>query len=72
MWNLPRPGIEAVSPALAGGFVTTGIPGKSSLTFGGRDIRAQSSVRLRAVRGAFPAAVALEIMEKEASFLPEC
>ena len=24
MWNLPRPGIESVSPALAGGFSTTG------------------------------------------------
>ena len=23
MWNLPRPGIEFVSPALAGGFLTT-------------------------------------------------
>ena len=24
MWDLPRPGIEPVSPALAGGFLTTG------------------------------------------------
>ena len=31
MWDLPRPGIEPVSPALAGGFLTTGQPGKSSL-----------------------------------------
>ena len=29
MWNLPRPGIEPVSPALAGGFLTTGPPVKS-------------------------------------------
>ena len=29
---LPRPGIEPVSPALAGGFLTTGPPGKSSYT----------------------------------------
>ena len=29
MWNLLRPGIEPVSPALAGGFSTTGPRGKS-------------------------------------------
>ena len=28
MWDLPRPGIEPVSPALAGGFLTTATPGK--------------------------------------------
>ena len=28
MWDLPRPGIEPVSPALAGGFLTTAPPGK--------------------------------------------
>ena len=28
MWDLPRPGIEPVSPELAGGFSTTGSPGK--------------------------------------------
>ena len=28
MWDLPRPGIEPVSPALAGGFLTTSPPGK--------------------------------------------
>ena len=27
MWNLPRPGIKLVSPALQGGFLTTGPPG---------------------------------------------
>ena len=27
MWNLPGPGIEPMSPALAGGFSTTGPPG---------------------------------------------
>ena len=31
MWGLPRPGIEPVSPALAGGFLTTAPPGKSLL-----------------------------------------
>ena len=29
MWNLPRPGFESVSPTLAGGVQTTGLPGKS-------------------------------------------
>ena len=29
MWNLPRTGIEPVSPALAGRFLITGPPGKS-------------------------------------------
>ena len=28
MWNLPGSGIEPVSPALAGGFFTTELPGK--------------------------------------------
>ena len=30
MWNLPGPGIELASPELAGVFLTTGPPGKSS------------------------------------------
>ena len=29
MWDLPGPGMEPVSPALAGGFLTTAPPGKS-------------------------------------------
>ena len=29
MWDLPRPGLEPGSPALAGGFLTTVPPGKS-------------------------------------------
>ena len=28
MWDLPGPGLEPVSPALAGGFLTTVPPGK--------------------------------------------
>ena len=28
MWDLPRPGLEPVFPALAGGFLTTAPPGK--------------------------------------------
>ena len=33
MWDLPRPGLEPVSPALAGGFSTTAPPGKPLLFF---------------------------------------
>ena len=33
MWDLPRPGLEPVSPALAGGFLTTASPGKPGLQF---------------------------------------
>ena len=29
MWDLPRPGLKPVSPALAGGFLTTAPPGRS-------------------------------------------
>ena len=32
MWDLPRPGLEPVSHALAGGFLTTAPAGKSGLT----------------------------------------
>ena len=31
MWDLPRPGLECVSPALAGRFSTTAPPGKPSV-----------------------------------------
>ena len=31
MWYLPRTGIEPVSPALAGGFLSTAPPGKSHI-----------------------------------------
>ena len=33
MWDLPRPGLEPVSPALAGRFSTTAAPGKPSNSF---------------------------------------
>ena len=33
MWDLPRPGLEPVSPALAGRFSTTEPPGKPSKRF---------------------------------------
>ena len=31
LWDLPRPGIQPVSPALAGRFISTAPPGKSSV-----------------------------------------
>ena len=31
MWDLPGPGLEPVSPALAGGLLTTAPPGKPPL-----------------------------------------
>ena len=33
LWDLPRPGIEPKSPALAGGFFTTEPPGKPKIRF---------------------------------------
>ena len=33
MWDLPRPGLEPVSPALAGRFLTTAPPGKPTILF---------------------------------------
>ena len=33
MWDPPRPGLEPVSPALAGGFLTTAPPGKPLTVF---------------------------------------
>ena len=33
MWDLPGPGLEPMSPALAGGFLTTAPPGKSWKSF---------------------------------------
>jgi len=32
MWDLPRPGSEPVSPALQGGFLDSGPPGKSRIS----------------------------------------
>ena len=33
MWDLPEPEIKPVSPALAGGFLTTGPPGKFHIPY---------------------------------------
>ena len=40
MWDLPRPGLKPVSPALAGGFTTTAPPGKPLPTNLDRTVKA--------------------------------
>ena len=49
MWNLPGPGIEPVSPALAGGFFTTGRLGSAASSFasGGGTIQARAEGEAR-------------------------
>ena len=49
MWDLPRPGLEPVSPALAGRFSTTAPPGKPSFFFlmGGTEFLSYWLVGLR-------------------------
>ena len=42
MWDLPRPGLEPVSPALAGRFSTTAPPGKPHLILLKREFRSQN------------------------------
>ena len=39
MWDLPGPGLEPVSPALAGRFSTTAPPGKPSLLILNKDAK---------------------------------
>ncbi|KAJ8792658.1 hypothetical protein J1605_019877 [Eschrichtius robustus] len=52
MWDLPRPGLEPVSPALAGRFSTTAPPGKPPVNaflmylWGGRTTRVERGDRL--------------------------
>ena len=33
MWDLPGPGLKPVSPAMAGGFLNTAPPGKSTILY---------------------------------------
>ena len=42
MWDLPGPGLEPVSPALAGGFPTTEPPGKPNTDSSDKGIRNKS------------------------------
>ena len=44
MWDLPRPGLKPVSPALAGEFLTTVPPGKSLCSFLGTLLKFWNSV----------------------------
>ena len=41
MWDLPRPGLEPVSPALAGRLSTTAPPGKPQIVFYGTSLAVQ-------------------------------
>ena len=50
MWDLPRPGIEAMSPALAGRFFTTEPPGKPKKLFKLRLIQISHTVFDRRTR----------------------
>ena len=47
MWDLPGPGIEPVSPALAGGYLTTALPGKS------QDSRSYTSVKITLLKSLY-------------------
>ena len=47
MWDLPRPGLEPMSPALAGGFSTTAPPGKPEAEFLTENMEAQTLSGLR-------------------------
>ena len=47
MWDLPRPGLEPVSPALAGGFLTTLPPGKPLKYFNKNNTCSSLKVKLQ-------------------------
>ena len=58
MWNLPGPGIEPVSPPLAGGFLTTVPPGKSKTHIYYRSLgTAYFSIMIRVSGGCNPVVV---------------
>ena len=46
MWDLPGPGLEPMSPALAGGFLTTAPPGKPLGGFDGWSHRTSQPLRV--------------------------
>ena len=52
MWNLPRSGIEPVSPALTGGLLTTGPPGKSLVALQTLSVNSNHSSALQIERQA--------------------
>ena len=52
MWDLPGPGLEPVSPALAGGFSTTAPPGKVPLALNQKlEMKLSEEGMLKARRG---------------------
>ena len=53
MWDLPRPGLEPVSPALAGGFSTTAPPGKPHFLYFLRRLPFSNSSPLHSCFGRF-------------------
>ena len=58
MWNLPGPGIEPVSPPLAGGFLTTVPPGKSKTHMYYRSLgTAYFSIMIRVSGGCNPVVI---------------
>ena len=51
LWNLPQPGTECASPALAGGFLTTGPSGKSLIIYSCPRQLAKTAVVVSAAAG---------------------
>ena len=56
---VPRPGIEAKSPALQGGFLTTGPPGKSQVFIQPLTYRSSSAQPVSCSRGALKTVILL-------------
>ena len=54
MWDLPGPGLEPVTPALAGGFLTTAPPGKDRLVLTGEFWVLPGASEGRQIRGIEP------------------
>ena len=48
MWDLPGPGLEPMSPALAGGFLTTAPPGKSLRSISNSEVTLAIWLKIRA------------------------
>ena len=66
MWNLPGPGTEPESPALAGKFLATGPPEKSCLEF----LRADGGIALRHSSGSTPLLTGLVLNKPGGVVLP--
>ena len=53
MWDIPGPGIEPISPALAHGFLSTAPPGKSYIAILREPIRSHILENLPVISGCF-------------------